>query len=139
MDTSQEPALAHDGVAAAQIDTFPIDGPLDMIQFETTGLKAVSPVTNAPDSYDAIIVFTPHELLIESESLVGYLETFKDQSLFAEHLAPRIASQLAEAIKVPVRVELRQHERGGVTTTVSATIGPAGNAAADHDHSGHDH
>lgn len=124
---STEPVLGKaDARASDQIDTFPVDGGVDRIVFETTELTAICPVTDGPDIYDATISYTPATLCIETKSLKLYLETFRNRGIFAEHLAPLIANHLAEAVMVAVHVELRQHARGGIVTTVSATSTTSG-------------
>ncbi len=119
-----EPVLGRAAGPSEQIDTFDTDGPLDVIEFETSELLAICPVTNGPDVYDARISYRPTSRCIESKSLKLYLETFRNIGIFAEHLAPRISAHLGEAVGVPVTVELRQHTRGGIVTTVRSVVGP---------------
>jgi len=121
MQADNRPVLGRAAGPSTQIDTFPTEGKLDRITFETTELTAICPVTDGPDIYDATIAYTPAKLCIESKSLKLYLETFRNQGIFAEHLAPQIAAHLAAAVEVQVTVELRQHTRGGIVTTVTAT------------------
>lgn len=117
-----EPVLGKaDARASDQIDTFATAGQLDRIVFETTELTAICPVTDGPDIYDATISYTPAERCIETKSLKLFLETFRNRGIFAEHLAPLIAGHLDAAVDVAVHVELQQHARGGIVTTVSAT------------------
>lgn len=118
-----EPVLGRSAGPSEQIDTFDIDGPLDVIEFETSELLAICPVTDGPDVYDARISYQPTSRCIESKSLKLYLETFRNIGIFAEHLAPRISAHLGEAVSVPVTVELRQHTRGGIVTTVRSVVG----------------
>ena len=123
MTIDAPPVLGRSAGPSTQIDTFETGGALDRIVFETTELTAICPVTNGPDIYDAKIAYTPRDRCIESKSLKLYLETFRNQGIFAEHLAPAIAGHLAEAVHVPVTIELRQHTRGGIVTTVTSTAG----------------
>jgi len=119
---TNEAVLGRAGAGASdQIDTFPVEMPLSEVVFETTELTAICPVTDGPDIYDATIRYTPAAVCIETKSLKLYLETFRNQGVFAEHLAPRIAAHLASAVQTDVKVTLRQHTRGGIVTTVSAS------------------
>lgn len=125
-----EPVLGRPGVGPSeQIDTFQVVGALDEVVFESTELSAICPVTNGPDIYDMTIRYTPSLLCIETKSLKLYLETFRNRGIFAEHLAPELANHLAAAVKVPVHVTLRQHTRGGIVTTVTASSAPGGSQA----------
>lgn len=117
-----EPVLGRaDSKPSTQIDTFPVDGVLDEVLFESSELAAICPVTDGPDIYDLEIRYTPAELCIETKSLKLYLQTFRNRGIFAEHLAPEIATHLASVVETGVRVVLRQHVRGGIVTTVTAS------------------
>jgi len=116
-----EPVLGRrDARPSLQIDTFPVAGALEEIIFESSELMAICPVTDGPDIYDMKIAYTPTAKCIESKSLKLYLETFRNRGIFAEHLAPELAAHLAAAVETSVTVELRQHTRGGIVTTVTA-------------------
>lgn len=117
-----EPVLGRPDVGPSeQIDTFPVEDALDEVLFETSELSAICPVTGGPDLYDAVIRYVPAARCIETKSLKLYLQTFRNEGIFAEHLAPRIAARLAAAVATTVTVELRQHTRGGIVTVVRAS------------------
>tara|TARA_B100001105_G_C22191822_1_gene357304 strand:- start:227 stop:601 length:375 start_codon:yes stop_codon:yes gene_type:complete len=122
-----EPVLGRpDATPSDQIDTFEVDGHVDLVHFHSSELTAVCPVTGQPDFYSIDIEYVPATSCIETRSLKLYLRTFDGRGIFAEHLAPLIAGHLADAVEVPVTVRLTQQVRGGITTTVTAT----GRAAA---------
>lgn len=109
-----------DSAPSTQIDTFPVNGALQEVRFESTELVAICPVTEGPDIYDLEIRYAPVARCIETKSLKLYLQTFRDRGIFAEHLAPEIAAHLASVVETAVTVVLRQHVRGGIVTTVTA-------------------
>jgi len=122
-----EPVLGRPNATPGdQIDTFEVDGHVDLVHFHSSELTAVCPVTSQPDFYSIDIEYVPATSCIETRSLKLYLRTFDGRGIFAEHLAPLIAGHLADAVEVPVTVRLTQQVRGGITTTVTAT----GRAAA---------
>ena len=122
-----EPVLGRPNATPGdQIDTFRVEGPLDLVHFHSSELTASCPVTDQPDFYSIEIEYVPVTMCIETRSLKLYLRTFDGRGIFAEHLAPLIAGHLADAVEVPVTVRLTQQVRGGITTTVTAT----GRAAA---------
>ncbi|HAZ18050.1 MAG TPA: 7-cyano-7-deazaguanine reductase [Acidimicrobiaceae bacterium] len=122
-----EPVLGRPNATPGdQIDTFRVEGPLDLVHFHSSELTASCPVTDQPDFYSIEIEYVPVTICIETRSLKLYLRTFDGRGIFAEHLAPLIAGHLADAVEVPVTVRLTQQVRGGITTTVTAT----GRAAA---------
>ena len=120
-----EPVLGRpDATPGDQIDTFRVEGPLDLVHFHSSELTAVCPVTDQPDFYTIDIEYVPGSRCIETKSLKLYLRTFDNRGIFAEHLAPEIARHLANAVGVPVTVGLAQQVRGGIVTTVTATGTP---------------
>ncbi len=120
---SPEPVLGRPAEPSTQIDTFALQGAVDEVVFTSNELTAVCPMTDQPDFYEVVIRYQPKERCIETKSLKLYLRTFDGQGIFAEHLAPAIASHLAEAVQTTVTVELRQQVRGGIVTDVTATAG----------------
>jgi len=119
-----EPALGRsDAEPGSRIDTFPVEGPVELVRFHSTELTATCPVTGQPDFYAVEIAYTPVERCIETKSLKLYLRTFDGRGIFAEHLAPEIAAHLASAVDTAVSVTLGQGVRGGITTTVTASAG----------------
>ena len=120
-DQNIDPVLGRgDATPSEQIDTFPVDGPIDQISFRSSELTAVCPVTEQPDFYSIMIMYRPDDRCIETKSLKLYLRTFEGVGIFAEHLAPKIAQHLSSAVGVPVAVTLEQQLRGGIVTTVTA-------------------
>lgn len=121
-DNKQEPVLGKpDSEPSTQIDTFPTEGSVELINFRSSELTAVCPVTNQPDFYTINISYSPKSKCIETKSLKLFLRTFEGKGIFAEHLAPEIANHLARSVEVPVSVVLEQQIRGGIVTTVTAT------------------
>ena len=122
-----DPVLGRPGATPSdQIDTFEVDGHVDLVHFHSSELTAVCPVTSQPDFYSIDIEYVPAISCIETRSLKLYLRTFDGRGIFAEHLAPLIAGHLADAVEVPVTVRLTQQVRGGITTSVTTTGRPTG-------------
>ena len=120
-----EPVLGRpDATPGDQIDTFRVEGPLDLVHFHSSELTAVCPATDQPDFYTIDIEYVPGSRCIETKSLKLYLRTFDNRGIFAEHLAPEIARHLANAVGVPVTVGLAQQVRGDIVTTETATGTP---------------
>ena len=106
-----------------RLDTFPVDRPIRVI-FTTDELQALCPAVEGiqPDIYSATISYTAVTAAIESKSLKLWLTTYRDQRIFAEHLAGEMADHVAalgEAV-ADVEVTLVQNVRGGIATEVRA-------------------
>ena len=108
-----------------RIETFPADPRQTFVELSGDELSALCPGVAGlqPDLYRWVIRYRPAQACIETKSLKLYLLTFRDEPIFAEHLAPRIAADVADAVGVPVYVRLAQNRRGGICTTVEAVVG----------------
>jgi 7-cyano-7-deazaguanine reductase len=111
-----------------RLETFPADHRQTLVELAGDELSARCPGVAGlqPDLYRWVIRYRPAERCLESKSLKLYLLTFRDEAIFAEHLAPRIAADVAAAVGATVYVRLAQNRRGGIETTVEAVEGLAG-------------
>jgi 7-cyano-7-deazaguanine reductase len=104
-----------------KLDTFPNPGNVNHIKFESNELTSFCPVTGQPDFSSITIEFAPEKLCIESKSLKLYLWSFRDEAIFAEGLANKIADDIFEAIRpFWCKITLAQNIRGGLQLTVVA-------------------
>lgn len=110
-------------ITAAELETVTAPESVASVTFETGELSALCPVTRQPDIYHAEISYVPNGASLESKALKHYLWGFRNEGIFAEDLAHRIASDLAVQLTCSVTVELRQQVRGGLTLTVLAEVG----------------
>ena len=118
-----EPMLGRPVPAAeyGPLDTFPVDTPVRCC-FETDELQALCPAVPEvqPDIYHASIEYLARSAAIESKSLKLWLVTFRDQRIFAEHLAAVIGQRIDQVDGVDlVEVTLVQNIRGGLQETVT--------------------
>ena len=117
-----EPLLGREVPASqyGQLDTFAVDSPV-RCRFDTDELEALCPAVAGiqPDIYRASIEYIARSRAIESKSLKLWLVTFRDQRIFAEHLAAAIGERIQSVDGVELcRVTLVQNVRGGLTETV---------------------
>lgn len=110
------------------VETFPLSEAAlatnPSVTFMTDELTAVCPVTGQPDIYELELTYQPSGEAVESKSLKHWLWGFRDESIFAEELAPRIATTIHEATGARwTSVRLTQNVRGGIVTVVEATAG----------------
>ena len=83
---------------------------------------SVCPKTGQPDFATLTITYTPDENCLELKSLKLYLQQFRNEGIFFEHVTNHILDDLVATLK-PRSIELlaRFNARGGITTTVTAT------------------
>ncbi len=109
--------------AIEHVEVFPAPANVTTVTFETDELMSLCPVTGQPDISSVCIEYVPAAHCIESKSLKLYLWGFRDRAVFAEALAAEIAGEvMATAKPRRVRVELRQHPRGGITITAVSEL-----------------
>lgn len=103
------------------LDVIELKAGLSHVTFQSDELTSRCPITNQPDYYVVTIEFEPDRYTVESKSLKLYLETFREQGIFCEHLAVRIADDIfSKVIPRSGSVTLRQKSRGGITITAVA-------------------
>ncbi len=85
---------------------------------------SVCPRTGQPDFGTITIRYVPDRRCVELKSLKLYLQRFRNEGMFYEHAANRILDDLATAVR-PRRmtIEAAFTPRGGIRTTVTATVG----------------
>ncbi len=91
---------------------------IDAIRLFSDELTAFCPTTEQPDFYHIIIEYTPQQVCLETKSLKLYLQSFRDERMFAEELSAKIAGDLIEILHPSeIKVELTQRVRGGIELT----------------------
>src|SRR6185503_10839036 len=83
---------------------------------------SVCPKTGQPDFGTLTFTYTPDRRCVELKSLKLYLQQFRNEGIFYEHVTNRILDDLV-AVLAPRRLTLVAAftPRGGITTTVTAT------------------
>lgn len=111
--------LGRAGVAAdRQLETFKISDPGQVITLHCGEFTCRCPITGQPDWAAIHITYQPREAAVETKSLKLYLETFREEGIFHEHLATQIRDDLVAALDpVTVTVTAEFHSRGGISVT----------------------
>jgi 7-cyano-7-deazaguanine reductase len=107
----------------ALLETFANQFPQRDYQIEIVcpEFTSVCPKTGQPDFGTLTITYSPAEKCVELKSLKMYLQGFRNEGIFYEHVTNRILDDLVAAV-VPRRMKLVAAftPRGGITTTVTA-------------------
>lgn len=90
------------------------------IQIVCPEFTSVCPKTGQPDFGTLTFTYTPDRLCVELKSLKMYLQRFRNEGAFYEHVTNRILDDFV-AVLHPRRVTLEAAftARGGITTTVT--------------------
>lgn len=91
-----------------------------VIEIVCPEFTSVCPKTGQPDFGTITYTYTPDELCVELKSLKLYLQRFRNQGIFYEHVVNRLLDDFVTACR-PRRCQVRGAftPRGGITTTVT--------------------
>lgn len=82
---------------------------------------SVCPRTGQPDFGTIIIRYIPRRKCVELKSLKFYLQRYRNEGIFYEHLTNRILDDLVAVVEPEeMTVTAKFNPRGGITTTVTA-------------------
>ena len=84
---------------------------------------SLCPKTGQPDFGVLTIIYTPNSKCVELKSLKLYLQKFRNEGIFYEHVTNSILDDLVSVV-APRRMKLVAAftSRGGITTRVTATF-----------------
>lgn len=92
-----------------------------MIEIVAPEFTSVCPKTSQPDFGTLTITYVPDRKCVELKSLKFYLQRFRNDGIFYEHVTNRILDDLVAVLR-PRKITLKAAftPRGGITTTVTA-------------------
>jgi 7-cyano-7-deazaguanine reductase len=123
---SESKYLGTSGADFRGFDTFPVANGVEQVTMTSDEVTALCPVTGHPDQYTVEIEYAPNELALESKSLKLYFQTFRNEGIFCESFAARIANDVQAAIQASyVQVRVLQKPRGGISIVAQARSGGA--------------
>ncbi|MBI3839358.1 MAG: NADPH-dependent 7-cyano-7-deazaguanine reductase QueF [Planctomycetia bacterium] len=101
------------------------------IEIRCPEFTSVCPKTGQPDFGVLTFTYTPEAKCVELKSLKLYLQQFRNEGIFFEHVTNRILDDLV-AVLQPRRMTLLAafNARGGITTNVTATYEAPKSSAA---------
>jgi len=116
-DPGAKPERTLEVFSIGRTSLFPVE-----VEMECTEFTCRCPVTNQPDWARITIKYTPKHYVIESKSLKLYLETFRDEGIFHEHLAQDILTDVVRyATPVDASVTVHFNTRGGIAISATAS------------------
>ncbi len=113
-----------DAPSAEQLETFVNEyaGREYTIEIVCPEFTSLCPKTGQPDFGTITFTYTPAGRCIELKSLKLYLQRFRNQGVFYEHVINRLLDDFVSACQpIRCRVTGAFTPRGGITTTVTST------------------
>jgi len=122
-DLEQLESLGKSGASFHNLEVFPSHsnpGALE-VTMHCTEFTCQCPLTGQPDWAEIYVSYTPNEYIIETKSMKLYLEQFRNEGVFHEHLAQVILDD-AVAVCSPEQasVLVRFNTRGGIAVDAEA-------------------
>lgn len=97
------------------LEVFPNHSEDLIVTCECTEFTCYCPLTHQPDFAKILITYQPSKWIVESKSLKLYLESFRHEGVFHEHLAVDIANDFVKYLEPKwVEVEVKFNTRGGI-------------------------
>lgn len=91
------------------------------IEIVAPEFTSVCPKTGQPDYGTITITYTPRQKCVELKSFKMYLQAFRNEGIFYEHVTNTILDDLVSAVSPQwMKVEAAFNARGGITETVTA-------------------
>lgn len=103
------------------LDVFPNRSANIIVTLDCSEFTCRCPVTNQPDWARVEISYHPDKRIVESKSVKLYLERFREEGIFHEHLAQKVLDDFVEALE-PRWCEVAVHfnTRGGIAINATA-------------------
>jgi len=113
-----------DSPSADQLETFAnqFPGREYTIEIVCPEFTSLCPKTGQPDFGTITFTYTPADRCVELKSLKLYLQRFRNEGVFYEHIVNRLLDDFVSACRPRrCRVAGAFTPRGGITTTVTCT------------------
>lgn len=111
-----------EAVADRNLETFSIEDSSQEISIDCREFTCRCPITGQPDWATIRIDFRPGERGLETKSLKLYLETYRDEGIFHEHLATKMRDDLVAVLDPRfLKVTVNFNARGGIALSASST------------------
>ena len=96
------------------------------IEIVSPEFTSVCPKTGQPDFGTITITYTPDKKCVELKSLKFYLQSYRNQGIYYEHVTNTIMDDLVAVTKPRyMKVESAFNARGGMTETVTTKFAAA--------------
>jgi 7-cyano-7-deazaguanine reductase len=108
--------LGKKATASRTLEVFPNHAPGEItVVLHCKEFTCLCPMTGQPDYAEIDITYVPDKFVVESKSVKLYLETFRNEGIFHEHLAVDIAKDFIKFLNpISIDILVKFHIRGGI-------------------------
>ena len=123
LDLDSLTILGKESMPSRKLETFPNHHPKRdyMVTMHTEEFTCVCPLTGQPDFAKIKIQYIPDKLILESKSLKLYLQSFRNEGTFHEHVTNVILDDIVAALAPRwCKITADFTVRGGIDISVEA-------------------
>jgi 7-cyano-7-deazaguanine reductase len=123
LDLGRLTILGKESMPSRKLETFPNHHPKRdyMVTMHTEEFTCVCPLTGQPDFAKIKIQYIPDQLILESKSLKLYLQSFRNEGTFHEHVTNVILDDIVAALAPRwCKITADFTVRGGIGISVDA-------------------
>jgi 7-cyano-7-deazaguanine reductase len=123
LDLGRLTILGKESMSSRKLETFPNHHPKRdyMVTMQTEEFTCVCPLTGQPDFAKIKIQYIPDQLILESKSLKLYLQSFRNEGTFHEHVTNVILDDIVAALAPRwCKITADFTVRGGIGISVDA-------------------
>jgi 7-cyano-7-deazaguanine reductase len=123
LDLDRLTILGKESMPSRKLETFPNHHPKRdyMVTMHTEEFTCVCPLTGQPDFAKIKIQYIPDQLILESKSLKLYLQSFRNEGTFHEHVTNVILDDIIAALAPRwCKITADFTVRGGIGISVDA-------------------
>jgi 7-cyano-7-deazaguanine reductase len=123
LDLGRLTILGKESMPSRKLETFPNHHPKRdyMVTMQTEEFTCVCPLTGQPDFAKIKIQYIPDQLILESKSLKLYLQSFRKEGTFHEHVTNVILDDIVAALAPRwCKITADFTVRGGIGISVDA-------------------
>ena len=123
LDLDRLTILGKESMPSRKLETFPNHHPKRdyMVTMQNEEFTCVCPLTGQPDFAKIKIQYIPDQLILESKSLKLYLQSFRNEGTFHEHVTNVILDDIVAALAPRwCKITADFTVRGGIGISVDA-------------------
>jgi 7-cyano-7-deazaguanine reductase len=123
LDLDRLTILGKESMPSRKLETFPNHHPKRdyIVTMQTEEFTCVCPLTGQPDFAKIKIQYIPDQLILESKSLKLYLQSFRNEGTFHEHVTNVILDDIVAALAPRwCKITADFTVRGGIGISVDA-------------------
>lgn len=112
------PFVGPEHIDVAVLETFPYEGPKQVVTYSTNEFSAVCPFSGLPDIAKVDVEYVPNKKVVELKSLKYYYLSYRNVGIYQEDMTARVYKDLFAVLQpTALKITTVYQTRGGIDTT----------------------